>query len=149
MENGEKVIISGRAKPKINLLVIGIICIIAGIVILVSDKSQRPDDITITKIGAILSWFAALVGLRFFFKSRKSNITVTSKCITGATAWGNTVNLPLNQVDSAAIDATGALIISTYSGKTIFAKMDNTPQIFAEINNLLIGRQSVMKSSVR
>lgn len=141
MENGEYVIISGRAKPKTGLLVSAIfmiICLIVGI-ILIGTRNQNKGN-TMTAVIASLVGLAGIVSLRFYFMSKKSNITVTNMRIMGATAWGSVVNLPLNQATSAAIEPTGALIVSTNSGNIIFAKMDNTPQIFTEINKLLMTR---------
>lgn len=139
MENGEQIIISGRAKPKTGLLVLAIImiiCLVVGLVI--TFKTNRPETINASKlIPEALMGFAIIILFRFYSKSQKSYITVTNRRITGATAWGSTVNLPLNQVTSASMDATGALVIS---GNIIFAKMDNTPQIYAEINRLLMTR---------
>lgn len=142
MENGERVIISGKATPKTGMLVAGIFAILAIIVYMVLNfMTSRNEELSdMARIAIVLAGIGATVLLRFYFKSKKSVITVTNKRITGATAWGSTVDLPLNQVVSAAIEATGALVISTHSGQTIFAKMDNTPQIFAAINKLLMVR---------
>lgn len=141
MENGETVIINGRARAKNGMLAAGIFMIICFIVSLVLTAASRNDtNKTMSIISQVLLGMAAIVLLRFYFMSRKSYITVTNMRITGITAWGSTVNLPLNQVDSAAIDTTGALIISVNSGKTIFAKMDNTPQIYDAINRLIMAR---------
>lgn len=141
MENGETVIINARAKPKTGLLVAGVIamlCCIVSIILTAASKNQTNKTPTI--IMQFLLGMSALISLRFYFMSKKSYITVTNMRITGITAWGSTVNLPLNQVDSAAIDTTGALIISVNSGRTIFAKMDNTPQIYDAINRLIMAR---------
>lgn len=141
MENGETVIINGRARAKNGMLAAGIFMIICFIVSLVLTAASRNDtNKTMSIISQVLLGMAAIVLLRFYFMSRKSYITVTNMRITGITAWGSTVNLPLNQIDSAAIDTTGALIISVNSGKTIFAKMDNTPQIYDAINRLIMAR---------
>lgn len=141
MENGEKIIISGKAAPKTSMLVGGILAILVIIYAFINLVTSRDEEQSnMARIVIISAGVGATVSLRFYFKSKKSVITVTNKRITGATAWGSTVDLPLNQVVSAAIEATGALVISTHSGQTIFAKMDNTPQIFAAINKLLMAR---------
>lgn len=141
MENGERVIISGKATPKTGLLAAGIFMIIAVVAyMIIGFKTNRNGDLSNTTLILVgVGVFVAIILLRFYFKSKKSVITVTNRRISGSTAWGSTIDLPLNQVVSTAIESTGALIVMTNSGKIIFAKMDNTSQIVTEINNLLLG----------
>ena len=85
--------------------------------------------------------YASLLGLaasiRYFiiyFKSKKSEITVTNTYIIGVTASGNRIDLPLDLVTRSFLSNNGTLTITTAdSASVMFSKIENSSQIFDEI----------------
>ncbi len=89
-----------------------------------------------------LTFIFAGLGLFFYFFFNKCDITVTDKRVFGKTAFGKTVDLPLDKVSSVGTSFPKAITVATSSGIIRFFLLSNQSNVLNAISNLLIARQS-------
>ena len=152
MDNNENVIITGYSKHTVGSAVfLGLalwnllLCLICVVFILLSLFSAEDE------VGRIVGYgIYAVVGIVLFIvfkkvskKMPKHQISVTDKRISGTCSSGKQVDLPLDSITAVAKSAFKTISISTSSGKISFDGLENSEQIYLEINNLLTNRQNI------
>lgn len=92
----------------------------------------------------IVAFFVIAIIVSLGMKSY--SMTVTDKRIYGKTWFGKRADLPVDSI--SAISLTGlfkGITVATSSGKIRFLFIKNYYEIYKELNNLMINRQSVKK----
>ena len=100
------------------------------------------EEDTISFWTFIGSLFIAIV-LFFIYRScLKCYLTVTDKNVIGRTIWGKKINLPVYQISSFSTRPLfSKIIVSTSSGNTSFAFIENYESIGKVISDLINSRQ--------
>ena len=88
----------------------------------------------------------AIIGVVFYKRWSKVQITVTNKRVYGYDATAKRVDLPLDSITAVATNLFSGLAVTTASGAIKFVMLKNRDELHEEISKLLIGRQE--KSSV-
>lgn len=88
----------------------------------------------------------AIIGVVFYKRWSKVQITVTNKRVYGYDATAKRVDLPLDSITAVATSLFSGLAVTTASGAIKFVMLKNRDELHEEISKLLIGRQE--KSSV-
>ena len=88
----------------------------------------------------------AIIGVVFYKRWSKVQITVTNKRVYGYDATAKRVDLPLDSITAVATSLFSGLAVTTASGAIKFVMLKKRDELHEEISKLLIGRQE--KSSV-
>ena len=76
------------------------------------------------------------------------SLTVTDKRIYGKTWFGKRVDLPVDSISAtSSIALFKGVSVATSSGKISFLLIKNSDEVYKELNNLIINRQSEKKES--
>ncbi|MCM1165046.1 MAG: SHOCT domain-containing protein [Lachnospiraceae bacterium] len=144
MDNNETIIITGATRDeksgaKIIFLILSILSFIYALITIIFGATTH------THIDLVRGFLFLAVGVVFvyFYKYKKPlyEITVTNKRIIGKTPSGKQVELPLNSISAVAKASSNTIAVSTSSGRIAFKGIENSEQIFTEINKLLAERQ--------
>lgn len=83
----------------------------------------------------------AIVGVVFYKRWSKVQITVTNKRVYGYDATAKRVDLPLDSITAVATGPFNGLAVTTASGAIKFVMLKNRDELHEEISKLLVGRQ--------
>lgn len=84
-----------------------------------------------------------LISFLIFFGLNSYMLTITNKRIFGKTWFGKRVDLPVDSISATAyIGLFKGVSVATSSGKISFLLIKNSDEVYRELNNLLISRQS-------
>ena len=86
--------------------------------------------------------FALISGL-IYFGLNSYSLTITDKRIYGKTWFGKRVDLPVDSISAtSSIALFRGVSVATSSGKISFLLIKNANEVYKELNNLIINRQS-------
>lgn len=104
------------------------------------------DYATQLGIETVFSWgglILIIVGCAIYFSSKKCELVVTNKRITGIAIFGNRVDIPIDSVSAVGmIGALKGISVSSASGFIKFLYITNYNEIHKEISNMIISRTS-------
>lgn len=83
----------------------------------------------------------AIIGVVFYKRWSKVQITVTNKRVYGYDATAKRVDLPLDSITAVATGPFSGLAVTTASGAIKFVMLKNRDELHEEISKLLIARQ--------
>ena len=96
------------------------------------------DDYSFIPVAVFL-----VIAIIVFLGMMSYSLTVTDKRIYGKTWFGKRVDLPVDSISAiSSIGLFKGLSVATSSGKISFLLIKNAAEIYKEINNLIISRQS-------
>ena len=96
------------------------------------------DDESIIPIAAGL-----VIAIILFVCMTSNSLTVTDKRIYGKTWFGKRVDLPVDSISAiSSIGLLKGISVATSSGKLSFILIKNADEMYKELNNLIISRQS-------
>lgn len=134
MGKGETVIIIGRAKPRISLLVAGIILFTLGIVLTgISESFAGPTGTYYVFGGAVLAGFVYIVE---FFMLLTDKVKVTNMRVKGSRPFRR-FNILLSQINSVVLQDDGSIIINSAAQSITTLPITKASQVVDEINRLL------------
>lgn len=132
MEN-EKVLIQSQLNQsgKIVALIIMAYGVFAGLsTMLIRDEDTR----MIVFVGALL---LIIGGLIMLYSVSNCSLTVTDKRVSGKTATGKQVDLPLRQISAVSKEGNGKLSVLTSSGRISFGSLKNRDEIYDVLTGLV------------
>ena len=89
-----------------------------------------------------------IIGAIIYLGMKSYSLTVTDKRIYGKTWFGKRVDLPVDSVSATStISLFRGVSVSTSSGKISFLLIKNANEVYTELNNLVINRQSEKNES--
>ena len=134
MSKKETVIITGRAKPRVGLLVAGIILFTLGIVLTgISESFAGPTGTYYVFWGAVLAGFVYIVE---FFMLLTDKVKVTNMRVKGSRPFRR-FNILLSQINSVVLQDDGSIIINSAAQSITTLPITKAPQVVDEINKLL------------
>ena len=90
-----------------------------------------------------------IVGLVAYLGMRKVSIQVTNKRVSGTTAFGRRIDLPMDESSAVGTSALKSLVVSTSSGTIKFSGIENRDEVHAAITKLLNERQGKGGTTIR
>lgn len=97
-----------------------------------------------TKYFTFIPLFSfALISALIYFGLNSYSLTITDKRIYGKTWFGKRVDLPVDSISAtSSIALFKGVSVATSSGKISFLLIKNANEVYTELNNLVINRQS-------
>ena len=80
--------------------------------------------------------------LIIYFWLKSMEIVVSNKRVYGKTAFGKMINLPLDSISAVEVSWLKGISISTSSGKIKFKLIKNYQEVYKEVSELLMKRQT-------
>lgn len=160
----ENILISSKLSKKTKKILLGItFCtLIIGIIISILGyilKLNINEDEYFSYFYSVFCYFdinsilfvifcsLSLLSILYYWLICKMAITVTDKRVYGKTAFGRSIDLPLDSISSVGSSMFNGIAVATSSGKIKFLFIENAQSIRNEITNLLISRQKEQKDA--
>lgn len=78
----------------------------------------------------------------FFWAFSKCELVVTNKRIVGRSTFRRTIDIPVDSISAVGTGMMSSIVVSSSSGKIRFSLLKNNTEIYKQISNLIIARQT-------
>lgn len=99
-------------------------------------------------LGYLFAVVFVLIGLFYWYKLSRCEITVSDKRVWGKTSFGKRVDLPFNQISAVGYGSFGSVAVGTSSGRICFWYLSNKEEVHSAITNVLVNRQEAKGTAV-
>ena len=144
MENAdEKVLIQSQLDNIGKMIACSIMA--SGVLAILRAFGIRDDDTRlIVYVGALLLIIGGLITL---FLVSNCSLTVTDKRVSGKTATGKQVDLPLRQISAVSKEGSEKLSVVTSGGRISFSMLKNRDEIYQVLTGLMNEMQTQAASA--